>query len=195
MGAFPSNELQNLKFGPPFSSPRLAACRSRAQSVRLVLVVSSRIFACVRAVAAALGAVHVGLVFLVSAEPLESPLDSAERVSQTHASSFDRGNLVERLRAIRAAPFGEAPEASLDALARIAAGRDPSAAAVAVVAVRRIASRLDRGTIDAHETDIASLERAERTLRSLVTDQSARADIRRFADLSAAEIAAVRSPH
>jgi hypothetical protein len=147
------------------------------------------------ALASVAGAVWlgVGLAWSAHAETPESPLDSAERVAATHEASLETGDLVARLRAIRAAPFGPDPEQALAPLARIAAGRDPSCAAVAAVALRRISSRLDRGTLDAHEADPAALAEAERLLRALVADRSARADIRRLAGLAVSEIAAVRA--
>lgn len=131
---------------------------------------------------------------LARADTPESPLDSAQRLGpHTSVASFTEGALADRLRAIRGAPFGPAPETSLAALVAVAAGRDPSAAPTAAVAVLRTAERLDHASLDAREADFASIEQATRALRALASDRSARADIRRLADLAATDLSGLRA--
>lgn len=143
----------------------------------------------------ALGA-SVSLV-TASAQAPESPLDSAQRRASASpaasVSDLETGALTARLSAIRAAPFGADPEATLPKLVEFAAGRDPTLAPAAAVAVHRIAEALSRPELEAHEADFAALERARTALSALAKDESARSDIRRLATLAASELGAVTS--
>jgi len=121
----------------------------------------------------------------VHADSSESPLDSATKASRGSSSArldaLSSGGIETRLRAIRAAPFEHAPEAALGPLARLAAGREPTLAPAAAVAAYRIASSISRASLEAHETDEAKIDEAERAYRALSRDESARADVRRLA--------------
>lgn len=134
-------------------------------------------------------------VMTAAAQAPESPLDSAQRRASAAPSAnitdLESGALVTRLSAIRAAPFCAEPEATLPALVRLAAGRDPALAPAAAVAVHRIAEALTRPELEAHEADFGELDRARTTLVALARDGSARGDLRRLATLSASELSAL----
>ncbi len=98
---------------------------------------------------------------------------------------------LARVRAIRATPFLDAPEAALDGLARVAHGRDPLLAPAAALAAYRIADRLSPVDVEAHESGDA-IAGAVTTLGLLRDDATARPDLRRLAGFAADALAAMR---
>lgn len=83
--------------------------------------------------------------------------------------------------AVRASAWLHAPEEALVRLVEIAAGRDPELAPAAMLAVIRIAERLERSELDAREASDAPVREALAPLAALTEDSAARADLRRAA--------------
>lgn len=135
--------------------------------------------------------------------PLEGPVDDldplelgrlAQRVGDARVQavlSDEEASALARIRAIRAAPFLEVPEATLESLARIARGRDPLLAPAAALAAYRIAERISLVDVEANES-AALLEPARRELGLLRDDGTARRDLRRLAGYAADGLAALR---
>lgn len=97
--------------------------------------------------------------------------------------------IAVRALAVAAAPRLHVPEAALASLAEIAAGRDPDLAPRAASALLTIARALDERSLDARESDRASLVPVRVRLAQLVADETARADVRRAAGLADAALA------
>ncbi|WP_236604131.1 hypothetical protein [Sandaracinus amylolyticus] len=89
-----------------------------------------------------------------------------------------------RLAAVRAAPAMHAPERALEALAAVAAGRDPDLAPAAAHAMLDIARALDPQALDAREVMREELAPARAAIAAILDDESARGDIRRAAGIS-----------
>lgn len=99
-----------------------------------------------------------------------------------------------QLGAVRAATQLRAPERALEALARIAAGRDPDLAPAAAMSILEIARALDPQALDARETMRDELTPARAALAPLAADQTARADLRRIAGMAEDALAALGVP-
>jgi hypothetical protein len=99
-----------------------------------------------------------------------------------------------RLAALRAAPAMRAPESALGALAEIAGGRDPDLAPAAMLSVLTIARALDPLELDAREVLRADLAPARRAIGAIAADATARADLRRGAELAVDALAALGVP-
>jgi len=83
---------------------------------------------------------------------------------------------------IRATPWLDAPEEVLPALAEIAAGDDPLLAPLATRAAHRIAERLD--PVELHRREVyGAIDAAGFT--AIAEDETARADLRRLAGVTA----------
>jgi hypothetical protein len=94
-----------------------------------------------------------------------------------------------RALAIVAATELHAPEDALVPLVELARGRDPDLAPRALWATLAIARRLDARTLGARESDVGALAPARAGLEALAADETARADLRRGAQLAAAALA------
>ncbi len=102
--------------------------------------------------------------------------------------------IAVRAIAVAAAPRMHAPEDALAPLAAIAAGRDPDLAPRAAAALLTIARSLDARSLDARESDRADLGPARISLTALAADETARADLRRAAQLADAALADLGIP-
>lgn len=94
-----------------------------------------------------------------------------------------------RLAAVRATPWLDEPERVLETLSGMAAGRDPHLAPAAVWAAYRIASDLDGIAAARRELIWPTLAAAQRNLRKLADDGTARRDLRRVAAFAADALA------
>lgn len=101
-----------------------------------------------------------------------------------------------RLAAARATPFLREPERALEALAVVAAGRDPLLAPAAAHAALTITRALDPDELARREVDPASLIGARDRLAALAQDESARPDLRIAAGIARERLEALgaRSP-
>lgn len=102
--------------------------------------------------------------------------------------------IAVRAVAVLAAPEMHAPEDALVPLVEIARGRDPDLAPSAALSVLTIARALDASALDARESDRAALGPARAGLDALAHDETARADIRRAAELAGAALADLGVP-
>jgi hypothetical protein len=131
--------------------------------------------------------------------PSTDPLELARLVDrlgdQAVVTRLAEGTpIATRAMAVLAAPEMDAPEMALSALAELARGRDPDLAPRAALAALTIARALDPQAMDARECDRASLAPARAGLEALAHDESARADMRRAAELAAAALADLGVP-
>ncbi len=135
------------------------------------------------------------LLRVSSTDPLELAL-VVDRLGDTAVVErlTDGTPLAVRAIAVLAAPEMRAPEDALTALAEIARGRDPDLAPRAALSALTIARALDPRTLDARECDRAGLGAARAALEAIVQDESARADVRRAAQLAAAALAELGVP-
>jgi hypothetical protein len=99
-----------------------------------------------------------------------------------------------RLAAIRAARWMSGPEAALEPLARLAAGRDPDLAPAAALACYRIVRDLDAVALDRREVLRGRLAPARKALAALQGDGAARLDLRRLAGFSVEGLEALGVP-
>ena len=135
------------------------------------------------------------LLAVRSADPLE-----LARAADRLGDAAVLARLVEgrptpiRLAAIRATPWLDAPEQALAPLAAIAIGRDPDLAPAAAVSILRIARALDAQALDGRETHPSELHDARVAIQALADDATARADLRRMAELAVDALAAIGVP-
>lgn len=99
-----------------------------------------------------------------------------------------------QLAAVRAAPGMRGPERALEALATIARGRDPDLAPAAARAMLEIARALDPQALDAREVMREELSPARAAIAELALDETARADLRRVAEIVLAVLDAAGVP-
>lgn len=90
------------------------------------------------------------------------------------------------LTTVRAARWVRAPELTLGPLARLAAGRDPTLAPMAMRVLAIVAGDLTRAGLDAREADDTSVRAGLEVLRTLAADPEARTDVRRAAEWACA---------
>lgn len=137
----------------------------------------------------------VGTASFVAAAPLDEARD-AQRAGDAAVIAVledDDATRAARLAAVRQAPWLRMPELALESLARIAAGRDPTLAPEAALALHSIATTLDPLTLEAHEVPLDALRPARDALRALFRDRTARADIRELASSAASHLDALSS--
>lgn len=101
---------------------------------------------------------------------------------------------AERLAAVRAAPWLDAPELALDLLVRLLVGRDSELAPSAARAVARIAAALDADTLARREVLPESLSAVRAKLTEAVERETLRADIRVLAAEAAFQLSAAGVP-
>jgi hypothetical protein len=104
---------------------------------------------------------------------------------------------AEALVAVRAAPFAQAPERLVPALAQLACGRDPALAPEASAALLAIADGLDPHEFEAREVLMQDLRQAEAALACGEQAPAPRADILfalRTTTAAFAQLAASTSP-
>lgn len=131
--------------------------------------------------------------------PSTDPLELARVVDRVGDAGVvsrlaDGTPIAVRAVAVLAAPQMRAPEDSLVALVGLARGRDPDLAPRAALSALTIARRLDPQELDARECDRTSLAPARAGLEALARDETARADLRRAAELAAAALAELGVP-
>jgi hypothetical protein len=157
-----------------------------------------------RRVAIVLGVLFASVASAQSSDPLlaaheTDPLELARVVDRSGDEAIlsrltPETPIAVRAIAVVAATRMHAPETALPALVEIATGRDPDLAPRAMQSVLTIARSLDAASLDARESDRSELTVVQATFLALMTDESARPDLRLAARLAHAELADLDIP-
>lgn len=125
---------------------------------------------------------------IASGAHLENPLDRAAlaaRIGDTAVlAALSSEDSVERLAAVRLAPFLTAKEDALPRLVSMIEGRDPDLAPAAALAAYRIARGLDGFDFARREVDVSALAPVRERLRVIGSLERLRPDLRRLAALA-----------